>query len=120
MELPQIRTLLIQYLEAGPLADAEGEALLLAMEELIEKNELTLLTGTRFHKNGVEKALTAEEVENCYWEIFMYYGHHEEDHHHHDDDEDAHKSHVANWWWIYFVLAAMGFYLIWKLKQGHL
>jgi hypothetical protein len=119
MELPQISALLTKYLETGPLPDAEGEQLLVAMDELIEKNELTLLTGTRFSKEGVEKALTEDEVENCYWEIYMYYGQHEEDDHHHDDDEEEHKSHMASWWWVYFLLAAIGFFVIWKLTQGH-
>ncbi|SFO70688.1 hypothetical protein SAMN05428949_6271 [Chitinophaga sp. YR627] len=122
MELPQISALLTKYLEAGPLPDAEGEQLLVAMDELIEKNELTLLTGTRFTKDGLAKALTDDEVENCYWEIYMYYGQHEEDdHHHHHDDEDGeeHRSHMASWWWVYFLLAAIGFFVIWKLTQGH-
>ncbi|ACU60750.1 hypothetical protein [Chitinophaga pinensis] len=119
MELPQISALLTRYLEAGPLADAEGEQLLTAMEELIDKNGLTLLTGTRFTKDGMEKALTAEEVENCYWEIYMYYGQHEEDDHHHDDEDEEYRSHMGSWWWVYFLLAAIGFFVIWKLTQGH-
>ena len=121
MELPQIKALLVKYLETGPLSDEEGEQLLVAMDELIEKNEGTLLTGTRYTKEGIEQVLTDEEVESCYWEIFMYYGKHEEhDHHHdHDDEDETHSSHLASWWWVYFLLAAIVFFVIWKLTQGH-
>jgi hypothetical protein len=122
MELQHIKDLLIKYLETGPLPDEEGQQLLLAMDQLIEKNELRLLAGTDYKTEGISKVLTEEEVENCYWEIFMYYEDFEahDEHHHHDDDDDddEEKSHLTKWWWVYFILAAIGFFVIWKMTQG--
>lgn len=119
MELQEIRAQLIKYLENGPLSDEEGQQLIVGLDELIEKDELTLLAGTRYQKDGVERTLTIEEVENYYWEIFMYYEDFEEHEHDHDHDEhDDTTPHMVKWWWVYFILAAIGFFVIWKLTSG--
>ncbi|QHS59349.1 hypothetical protein [Chitinophaga agri] len=119
MELQEIREQLKKYLENGPLSNEEGAQLVRALDELIEKNELGLLVGTRYQKDGTERTLTEAEVENYYWEIFMYYE--ESDEHEHDHDHDEHDDttpHMVKWWWVYFILAAIGFFVIWKLNQG--
>ncbi|MBW8687781.1 hypothetical protein [Chitinophaga rhizophila] len=118
--MKETSALLTRYLETGILPDDEGSQLLAAMDELIEKNELALLAGLRYQYKGEEQILTVADLEVHYWEIFMYYTDSEEhdDHHHHEAAEDE-GNHLTRWWWVYFILAAIGIFAIWKLTQGH-
>jgi hypothetical protein len=112
MELQRIQDLLVRHLESGVLPPEEGEQLVTGVEQLIENNRFDQLEGTAYHKDGVSRKLSREELERLYWELLMYYDEgegHDHDHeldHDHDEHPAGERSPWQQWGWL-FILTAL-------------